>query len=206
MNKKSTLIYQDDGVTPLLPGKHRKQCPLPSKGKSLPEAGPDYTVLDLETTGLQKKRHEIIEITALRVRGNVITDVFTTLVKPVNPPEAFITDLTGITGRMLSGAPPLEKVLPSFLDFLGDDLLMGYNIPFDLGFLNAECITFCDRLITNDYVDVMRVAKRCLPELQHHRLTDVASCLGLSTAGAHRAESDCRMTHLCYQKLKDKTA
>ena len=88
------------------------------KGKSLIKIPSRFVVFDIETTGLNPATDEIIEISAIKVRDNVIEDTFSYLIKPNNEIPYFITELTKITNEMVENAPSIEEVLPKFLDLL----------------------------------------------------------------------------------------
>jgi len=156
----------------------------------------DFCVVDLETTGLMPEWDEIIEIGAIKVSGGKEVDRFQTLVKPSEPLDPFITELTGITDEMLADAPDPEEVLPKFLAFLGDLPIVGYNVGFDVRFL-AEAVDF-----ENDYIDCMRLARKLHPEMEHHRLKDMKQLFHID-AQAHRAVGDCEATAVCYALLKE---
>ena len=98
-----------------------------NKGKSLLIKADNYTVVDIETTGLSIYDSEIIELSAIRVRDNVITDTFTTLVRPQSYIPFNIVTLTGITNEMVENAPTIDVAIQKFLDFIGDDILLGHN-------------------------------------------------------------------------------
>lgn len=100
-----------------------------------PAALKDYVALDLETTGLAPYWDEIIEVGALRVRGGEVSEHFTSLVKPRNEIDEFIIDLTGITNEMVADAPPIGEVLPQLRAFIGQDVVVGHNVNFDVNFL-----------------------------------------------------------------------
>ena len=68
----------------------------------------DYTVVDIETTGLSPSRDEIIEISALKIRSGKIYNEFSQLIKPKAKIGSFITHLTGITNEMVISAPKIE--------------------------------------------------------------------------------------------------
>ena len=104
------------------------------KGKSLLAFPLDYTVVDLETTGLDPTIDGIIELGAIRVRGGHPVEEYSSLIDPGFELDEFIVSLTGITNDDLSSAPDILQALPSFLDFLGDDPIVGPNVGFDLGF------------------------------------------------------------------------
>ena len=116
--------------------------------------------------------------------------------------DDFIQGLTGITDEMLEGAPQPEDALPQVEAFLGKDLLMGHNVGFDMAFLYDSFRKYLDRPLQNDSLDHLRIARKLLPQLSHHRLGDVAAALGVPYEGAHRALQDCRITYGCYEKLR----
>ena len=107
-----------------------------------------------------------------------------------------------ITDDMVAFAPMFDSVLQQFLAFIGDDVLAGHNINrFDMKFLYRDCERYFGQTLTNDYIDTLKLARLCLPELSHHRLGDLAQYYGISTAGAHRALNDCRMNQQVFEKL-----
>lgn len=164
----------------------------------------DYVVFDLETTGLSPRFDEIIEISGIRVREHKAAEEFATLVNPGMhiPPAA--TKVNGITDKMVQDAPLLKEALEQFLAFAGGDILVGHNIhTFDMHFLNNGALRELGRTISNDYVDTLYLARNCLPQLSHHRLTDVAEHFCIETEGAHRALNDCAMNQQCYEKLRE---
>lgn len=97
----------------------------------------NYCVLDLETTGLSPYENEIIEIAMLRVRGGSVQQIFQTLVHPEHRISRFITNLTGISNEMVETSPAIEDVIGDAFQFLGEDLIVGHNVSFDLRFLSA---------------------------------------------------------------------
>lgn len=146
----------------------------PNKGRSLIAIPDTYTVIDIETTGLDSRFCEIIELSALRYSNGSLIDSFTTLVKPTEPIDDFITELTGITNDLVSDAPAISDAIKNFYNFVGSDILVGYNVHFDINFIydvlqNTHGLDF-----TNSFVDVMRFAKKLLPDLKNHKLETVA--------------------------------
>lgn len=174
-----------------------------NKGKSRIAFPENFTVIDLETTGFDPSFDNIIEIAALRVRGGEIVDSFSTLVKPYDEIDEFITELTGITNDMLSTAPTPEEIFPSVREFIGGDIIVGHNVNFDINFLYDWFETILKEPFTNDFIDTMRIARKVLPELPHHRLKDVSSAVGVVPGGAHRAAADCQTTFGCFCGLRD---
>lgn len=173
-----------------------------NKGRRLNLYIKDYVVFDLETTGLSPETDQIIEISGVRVREKQVAEKFSTLVNPDIPIPFAATRVNGITDKMVESAPDLRAALGDFLDFAGKDILVGHNIhTFDMNFLYASALRELDKKVRNDYVDTLYMAKDCLPQLSHHRLTDVASYFQIETKGAHRALNDCIMNQQCYEKL-----
>lgn len=177
-------------------------APRAQKGESLLAFVADYTAIDLETTGLDPRRDSVIEFGAIRVRGNCIDERFSALVNPGRLLSPFITELTGITDDMLCFAPPLEDVLPDFLTFVGEDVVVGHNVNFDLGFIRAACRLMGAGRFDNDYVDTMRLSRRLFPQHAHHRLGDLVARFGIGEAVEHRALADVAQTIDCYEYMK----
>ena len=103
--------------------------------KNLSKFPSDYTVIDIETTGLSSKYNEIIELSAIKIRNNKIADKFSTLVKPNCMISPFITNLTGITNDMVKNAPNVKEAILKYIDFISDDIVIGHNVNFDIGFI-----------------------------------------------------------------------
>lgn len=172
------------------------------KGRRLTSYQPDYVVFDLETTGLSPVTDQIIEISAVKVKGGVVEDTFSTLVNPGRPIPAAASQVNGITDAMVADAPALHTVLGQFLAFIGDGTLVGHNIhSFDMKFLNAAMQKFYRRDLGNDYIDTLYMARSCMKHLPRHRLVDLAACFRISTEGAHRALNDCMMNQKCFEEM-----
>lgn len=172
------------------------------RGKRRAEYVPDYTVFDLETTGLCARTDDIIEISAVRVRGGKIAETYSALVDPGRPIPARATAVNGITDDMVKGAPRIKEAMEAFCRFIGDDILVGHNIAaFDMKFLYEVSEKIFGDTIPNDFVDTLYMARTCLPELKHHRLVDLAEYFGIRTEGAHRALWDCMMNQKCFEQM-----
>lgn len=173
-----------------------------NKGKRLNSYIEDYVVFDLETTGINPEKDTIIEISAVKVKKHDVVDEFSALVNPGRHIPAGATAVNGITDDMVKNAPCIETVIKDFLDFIGNHVLVGHNIhTFDLNFVYNAAEGCLDKEVKNDYIDTLYMARRYLPELSHHKLTDVAAHFGMDTEGAHRALFDCVMTQCCYEEL-----
>lgn len=173
------------------------------KGQSLTTYADDYTVIDIETTGLNPKQDEIIEISALKYRNNEIVDKFSSLIKPESSIPDYIIKITGIDDEMVSSAPGAEEVLTKFHEFIGDDILIGHNINFDINFLYDNFDVFLNIPLSNDYIDTLRIARRTIFKIENYKLGTLADYFDICYDGAHRAEADCIITNGVYKKLRE---
>ena len=167
------------------------------KGQSLNDT---YVVFDLETTGFSSIKDKIIEIGAVKVENGVITDKFSTFVNPKVPIPFEITNLTGITDDMVMEAPDIETILPQFLEFVGDAVLVAHNASFDVSFIEQNC-RYQD--ITPDFtsVDTVAMARILLPTLSKFKLNVVANALHISLENHHRAVDDAGATAEIFVKF-----
>jgi len=158
-----------------------------------------FIVADIETTGLDADRDEIIEIAAIKVsRDSDQHATLSALVRPSEPIPASITRITGITREMVdSDGEALDKVIHEFLDFFADHRLVFYNSPFDMGFLQNAAARV-GRAINNPVSDALAMARQAYPDQGSYKLTSLAAVAGLSTSNAHRALVDCEMTLAVY--------
>jgi len=159
----------------------------------------DYLCLDIETTGLNPKTEKIIEIGAVRVRNGSITESFESLVSPGRLLEAGITGLTGITDEMLRDAPAKEEVIPEFLEFAGEDILLGHSVLFDYSFLKKAAVN-CNYQFEKMGIDTLKIARKFLPDIESRSLGYLCSYYGIRHH-AHRALSDAEATVRLYRKL-----
>ena len=162
----------------------------------------DYTVIDIETTGLSCEKNEIIELSAVRVRNGVITDKFSSLVKPNGHINYFITSLTGISDDMVKNSPDIITFLPEFIEFMSKDILLGHNIGFDLRFIRHNLSKHFNQKLFNKELDTMRLSRKYMSHLTSHKLQTIAEHFNISTKGHHRALNDCIMTHEIYKNIK----
>ena len=141
------------------------------KGATIYESLSDYVVIDLETTDVYVTTCSVIELSAIRVRNNEICETFSTLVNPEEKIPEDVTQLTGITDSMVKDAPTLSACLPAFLDFLGDDVLLGHNIvSFDVNILYDAAEGLFGKKIQNDCLDTLYYSRRCELTLPNYRL------------------------------------
>lgn len=164
----------------------------------------DYTVIDLETCGFtREERMQIIELSALKYRNDELIDDFTSLVRPdIHIPSA-ASRVNHITDSMVESAPKIKDILPAFIEFLGDDVLVGHNMRnYDYPIIAELSYSHMGKSLKNNFVDTYFLAKRCLPELQNHKLSTLADYLGIDLDNMHRAYNDCLVTQQLYIALK----
>ena len=163
----------------------------------------EYAAFDLETTGLSSRTDRIIEIGAVILKNGQEIDRFQTFVDPERKLDRKIVELTGITDEMLVGAPSIQEVLPKFLEFVGDRVLVAHNSDFDTGFIRAECqrqglpygYTAADTLI---------LSQNLLPQLNKFKLDIVSNALSLPEFNHHRAADDAMTCGLIMHRLMKK--
>lgn len=154
-----------------------------------------FVVIDLETTGGSAADCAITEVGAVKLRGGECLGTYQTLVDPGRaiPPE--ITVITGITQAMVMRAPRMEAVMPSLLEFIGDGVIVGHNIRFDIGFLDAALAQQGRRRLPNRSIDTLALARRLLrDEVPNCKLGTLADRLRLSHTPSHRALDDALAT------------
>lgn len=173
-----------------------------NKGKSIISFPKNYVMIDIETTGLDPRYNEIIELSALRVKGDEITESYTQLVRPISPISSRITSLTGITNEMLKGAAALEEVLSEFIDFIGEDIVIGYSVHFDVDFIYDAALEKLNHNFSNDFVDVLRIARRIIKTTKNHKLKTIADYFEVSYDHIHRGEADNLLCLACFKKLR----
>ena len=167
-----------------------KEIVTGDRGNSLQE---DFVVFDIETTGFSPVNNRIIEIGAVKVSGGEIVDHFSTFVNPQVPIPFEIEKLTSIRDDMVTDAPTIEEVLPEFLEFAKDCILVAHNAGFDMSFIQENA----RRLGLNwefTYVDTVGIARVLLPNQAKHTLDAVAKTLNISLDNHHRAVDDAECT------------
>ena len=165
-----------------------------------------FCVLDLETTGGSAKDCAITEIGAVKYRGGELTGSFQTLVDPGLPIPPSITILTGISESMVFDAPVIDTALPTFLEFIGDAVIVGHNVRFDMSFLQAAAARLGYERIANDTVDTAALARRLLrDEVRNMRLQTLAAHFRSPITPIHRALDDAQATAHVLHALLERT-
>lgn len=173
------------------------------KGESLLAKLANYTVIDLETTSKYINDAEIVELAAVRVRDNEIVDTYSALIRPSIPIPLDVAQITHITDDMVADKPAISDVIDEYLDFLGEDVLLGHNIAtYDVNLLCDTLDKIGDRLLHNDYIDTLRYARYCDIAVDNLRLGTLAEFFNIQNEHAHRALDDCITNHYVYQQLK----
>lgn len=175
-----------------------KKC----KGNKLEKNICDYTIVDIETTGFSPTNNKIIEIAAIKVQDSKVIDTFQKLVNPNEKVTYFTTKLTGITNDMLKTADNIESVVKEFYDFVGNSIIIGHNVNFDINFLYHNLYSSHGKHLSNDYIDTMYIGKKVVPGLPSYKLESLTNYFNISYNGAHRALNDCMFTYECYEKMK----
>ena len=163
----------------------------------------EYVAFDLETTGLSSKKDKIIEIGAVILKNGREVDRFQTFVDPERHLEPKIVELTGITEDMLKGAPKIEEVLPKFLEFCGDRVLVAHNSDFDTGFIRAECLRQGYEF-TATALDTLILSQNLMPQLNKFKLDIVSNALSLPDFNHHRAADDAMTCGLIFHRFIEK--
>jgi len=155
-----------------------------------------FVVVDLETTGGSAHADHITEIGAVKVRGGDVLGEFQTLVNPRVPIPAVISVLTGITNAMVATAPRIEQVLPSFLEFLGDAVVVAHNARFDVTFLKAAASATGNRWPDPVVIDTVLLARALVTrdEAPNHKLASLARVFHAEVTPDHRALHDAQAT------------
>jgi DNA polymerase-3 subunit epsilon len=155
-----------------------------------------FVVVDLETTGGAPRDAGITEFGAVKVRGGERLGTFATLVNPQRAIPPFIAALTGITNAQVADAPTLPTVLPAFLEFLGDAVLVAHNAPYDVGFLKGACTQLDYSWPQPIVVDTARLARVALQrgEVRNCKLATLAAFVRADTQPIHRALADAEAT------------
>jgi len=152
--------------------------------------GAVFTAFDLETTGLDPQRDQIAEIGAVKFDNKGLIARFSTLINPgiPMPPEA--GRVNNITDEMLAGKPDIGEVLPVFVNFVKNSIILAYNAPFDCGFINEKLKNTPTQSLPNLIADILVFARECFPGRKSYSLQKLAAELGIHAQDAHRAEDD----------------
>ena len=156
----------------------------------------ELVALDVEATGMDPGADHIIEIGAVKFRGDTVVETFSTLVRPTRNVSLSIANLTGLSNEDLSDAPAVQNVLPRLRAFVGMAPVVGQSVNFDLEMLAAAGLA-----LRNRHYDTYELATIMLPDLPSYDLGTIASQLGLAPQGKHRALDDAETTMQVFNQL-----
>ena len=174
-----------------------------SKGKS--HISCDFAAIDIETTGMDPEKDEILEIAAIKYSDWEESETFSRLIKTLQPLKKEITDLTGITNDDVSeNGADIAEALCDFWNFVGRTQLIGYNISFDISFIRNVSIENKVKVQPNKCIDILAMARKKISGVNNYKLQTVAEKLKIDAEQTHRAKNDCRIAFEIYRKLNEK--
>lgn len=162
-----------------------------------------FVAIDVETTGLRPLKQRVIEVALYRYQDGQLVERFETLINPERLIPAFISNLTTITNVHVEDAPRFADIAATVREFIGDALLIGHNVAFDVSFINAELKRANHAQLVNERLDTMGLSMRLLPGVRKASLDRVATAVGLSPRKIHRAGRDAELTAEVALRLVD---
>lgn len=176
------------------------QCIYNSKHQDIDT---EYCVFDIETTGFNFRTDKITEIGAIKIKNGEIIDTFECFVNPERPIPYHIIQVTHITDDMVRDAETIDKVLPKFLEFVGDSVVVAHNANFDIGFMRYNAML---QGINFDptYIDTLDIAHNMFPEYKKFKLGIIAENLGIRVDVAHRALDDVKTLVKVFEVMKNR--
>ncbi|MHC6119218.1 PolC-type DNA polymerase III [Companilactobacillus sp. FL22-3] len=166
-------------------------------------AGSEYVIFDTETTGLSAVYDSIIEIGATKMKNGEVIDRFDKFINPGHPLSEVTTNLTSITTEMVENAPDESVIIGEFMDFIGDDILVGHNVTFDMGFMNAALTRMGRNRLSMPVIDTLEMSRTLHSEYRNHKLDSLAKRYNIVLEHHHRADSDAETTGYLMYKLFD---
>ena len=135
--------------------------------------------------------------------GNVI-DKFSEYINPGFPLSDFTTELTSITDAMVANADTEESIVSRFRAWVGDAILVGHNVTFDIGFMNAAYSRYNQPDISNPIIDTLPFTRWLYPDYKSYRLGTIAKRFNINLEQAHRAIFDSETTgHIAWRLIKE---
>lgn len=159
-----------------------------------------YVAFDLETTGLSLENDNIIEIGALKVKDGKVIERFMEFLKPDQPISPMITNITGITNKMVDSARPTKQIIADFTDFCEDHVLVGHNIMFDYKFMKKYAQLY-GYPFEKMGIDTLKIARKVHKDLESKSLGSLCEHYQIVNAAAHRAYHDALATAKLYHML-----
>ena len=162
----------------------------------------EFVVFDIETTGLSALNDAITEIGAIKIKDGQVIDSFSQLINPEREIPEFITNLTGITDKMVANKPTIDQVILEFYDFIKGSVLVAHNASFDVGFIR-EKLKSVNLGLYNPVFDTLELARAVFPDLRNHKLDTIAQYLDVNLDNHHRAVDDATATKDIFVKIMD---
>ena len=161
-----------------------------------------YVSVDIETTGLNYKKDEILEVAAIRVQDGVVVESFCELIAGKKRIPKTVKRMTGITDEMrIQCGQPAEEALRALQGFISQDILIGYNIAFDMQFLNRALFRVNGQVFNNRTIDVLTLAKKYMPQMESYKLGSLCDMLDIEYTTTHRASADASLCNQIFQQL-----
>ncbi len=158
-----------------------------------------FVSLDIETTGFNPEKDQIIEFAAVKFTENEVTDTYQSLINPEQPVPPLISHMTGISDDLLKDSPTLDKVSEEIIRFIGSSPIVGHNIEFDVTFLNQKGLP-----LKNDLYDTLQLSSILLPGLPSYSLDTLGRILKIEHLEKHRALSDSVAAYNLFKILLEK--
>ena len=162
-----------------------------------------YVILDIETTGLDPIKDRVLAVAAIRVRAGHEDGQYHSLIKSIIDIPDKIKELTGINSDMLKEGRIEKDCLKALMDFIGEDLIVGYNVQFDLDFIREACEREGVEYTVTKARDILAIARKKLEGLSDYRMRTVAKFFGIQNEVCHRAAADCRIAKEIFDKLNE---
>ena len=163
----------------------------------------DFVTIDVETTGLNINENELIEVGIVKYKQGKLVDEFSKVIKPATRISDYVVNMTGITNQMAFDAQPFDEIADEIVSFIGDSLILGHNVPFDMGMLNSALIKTGKPALINETIDTLELIALLMPTLRSYKLSHLAKMFDISEENIHRAKDDALMTSNLYLKLVD---
>ena len=157
----------------------------------------DYIVIDVETTGFSPEFDSIIQFSAIKISGGMITDSLSSYIHIDYPIPSMVSELTGITDAILKDAPTFSELETKIRNFIGDSIIVGHNISFDMRMLNSELTS----PLENSTLDTVALARERI-RLDSYKLESLCNALDVTAEKFHDALSDCKATFECFERLR----
>ena len=174
------------------------------KGDKLLHFIPDFTVIDLETTGRENHYSNITELSAIKYRNYKPVEHYSVLVKPKTKMLPFVENLTGLTDEMLKDKPVVEDEIEEFVAFIGDDMVVGHNINFDFNLVYDAYYAKSNKIMLNDYTDTINLSRILNEDAESHKLENLCDYFSIEREVGHRGLADCEQTGELYIKMSHK--